>query len=120
MTNRPPMRPFHEFIVDQSQGTADLEMTAAIAEVTEAVNRLSKGGSVTLKLSITPAGEGRRTVLVGAKVTSDVPTPKPDPSIFYVGDHGSLHREDPYQQRIDLSGALRPADTDTALQIEED
>lgn len=45
MTNRPPMRPFHEFIVDQSQGTADLEMTAAIAEVTEAVNRLSKGGS---------------------------------------------------------------------------
>ena len=37
MTNRPPMRPFHEFIVDQSQGTADLEMTAAIAEVTDII-----------------------------------------------------------------------------------
>ena len=92
----------------------------AIAEVTEAVNRLRKSGSVTLKLSINPAGEGGRTVLVGAKVTADVPTPKPDPSIFYVGDHGSLHREDPYQQRIDVGDALQPTDSSTLLSPQED
>lgn len=45
------------------------------------------------------AGTGRRTVMVGGKVTAKPPTPDPERSIFYPDAGGGLHRDDPYQTR---------------------
>lgn len=91
---------FSNWISDQASGTTDDEMSAALATVTEAVGRLGRKGKVTLDLVIEPAGSSGRNVAVAAKVTAKPPEAEPTPSIYFVGDHGSLHRDDPYQRRM--------------------
>lgn len=112
---------FSDLIQDQAQGLTDDEMTAAVATVTEAVARLGKKGKVTLDLVIEPAGSGGRNVTVTSKVTAKPPENDPPMSIFFVGDQGSLHREDPFQRRmfddahnVDVdTGEIRTITTDT-------
>lgn len=95
------LRSFSEWITDHARGTVDDELTAAFAEVVEAVSHLGKNGSVKLTIKIEPAGSGSRTVMTGCTVEAKPPQPDPEQSIFYVGEGGSLHRDDPYQQRLD-------------------
>jgi hypothetical protein len=104
------LTPFHDWIQSQASGTADDEITAALATVTEAVNHLQKKGKVVIELQVEPAGSGSRSVLVGAKVTAKPPEPEPTPSFYFVGDNGSLHRDDPYQRTLDDA---RDVDVDT-------
>lgn len=101
-TNETELRPFSEWITDHAQGTVDLEMTAALAELTQAVAHHGKKGAVTLKITVEPGGSGGRTVVTSCVVDAKPPIPDPEQSIFYVGDGGSLHRDDPYQQRLPL------------------
>lgn len=104
------LRPFSEWITDHARGTVDDEMTMAIAEVTEAVAHHDKPGTVVLKLKIEPAGNGGRTVATSCTVDAKPPQPGAEQSIFYVGEGGSLHRDDPYQTRLDV-GDVRRLDT---------
>ena len=106
------LRPFSEWITDHARGTVDDEMTMAIAEVTEAVAHHDKPGTVVLKLKIEPAGNGGRTVATSCVVEAKPPQPGAEQSIFYVGEGGSLHRDDPYQTRLDV-GDVRRVDTHT-------
>ncbi len=94
---------FHDWIKDHARGTLNDEMTAALGEVVEAVTHLEKKGEIVLKFVIEPASAGGRTVVVAGEVTSKPPKPAPEVSIFFAGDNGSLHRSDPYQQRIDTT-----------------
>lgn len=94
------LTPFHEWIRDQQSGLTDDEITAALATVVEAVQHLGKKGKVVVELQVEPAGSGGRNVEVAAKVTAKPPEPDPTPSIYFIGDHGSLHRDDPYQKRM--------------------
>ncbi len=99
------LRPFSEWLTDHAQGQADDEMTAAVAEVVQQVAHLGKKGKVTMTVNIEPVGSGGRTVATECKVVAAPPLPDPEGSIFYIGEGGSLHREDPYQERLDLRQA---------------
>lgn len=99
---------FSVWLAQHARGTLDDELTATLAELVEAVQDHEKKGELVLKLIIEPAGSGRRTVTVAGKVAAKPPEPAPEMSIFYVGDAGTLHRDDPYAQR--LPGMARPAD----------
>lgn len=107
-----PRRPFHQWLADHARGTLDDESTAALAELVEQVAHLEKPGKLTLELKVDVAGRGGRTVVIEGKVVTKPPEPAPESSIFYVGDAGSLHRDDPYQGRLDVGDARR-VDTDT-------
>lgn len=98
----PPFTPFSDWLTQHAQGDVDVEMTLALAEVVKAVASHGKKGSVTLKVNIDTAGSGGRTVETSCVVEAKAPTADPERSIFWVGDKGSLHRDDPYQQRIPL------------------
>jgi hypothetical protein len=98
-----PPRPFSEWITDHARGTVDDELTAALMEVTEAVSHLGKKGAVILRVNIEPAGSGGRTVTTACLVDARPPVADPEQSIFFVGEGGTLHRDDPYQQRFDTA-----------------
>lgn len=94
--------PFDEWIKGQDRGVANDEATLAIPQVVEAVSILRKKGKVILEITVDPAGDTGRNVEVSVKVVAKPPEAAPTPSIYFVGDNGSLHREDPYQQRLDV------------------
>jgi len=104
----PPFTPFSDWITDHAQGDVDVEMTLALAEVVQAVTNHAKKGTVTLKVAIDTAGSGGRTVEISCTVDAKAPTADPERSIFYVGDKGSLHRDDPYQRRLPLKRVSEP------------
>lgn len=104
-------RPFSEWIVDHARGTVDDELTAAMAEVVEAVAHHGKAGSVKLTIKVDAAGSGGRTVTTSCHVEAKPPKAGAEQSIFYVGDGGTLHRDDPFQTRLDLR---RPGDKPAA------
>lgn len=95
-----PIRPFHEWLLDQARGAVDDELTVALAEVVEAVAHLGAKGKVTLEVQIDPAGAGGRMVSTQCVVKTKPPLPPAEPSVFFVGDGGSLVRDDPYQAHL--------------------
>lgn len=99
MTEPKALSPFHEWVQGHARGTLDDDLTAAMAEVTQAVTALDKKGEVIVKLSIDTAGSGGRTVSVAGTVTAKPPRPDAEVSIFYADGDGGLHRDDPYQTR---------------------
>lgn len=105
-----PARMFDEWLRDHARGTLNDEATAALADVVDAVAHLEKAGKVTLELTVEPAGSNGRTVVIFGRVKTKAPEAAPEASIFYVGDGGSLHRDDPYAQR--LPGMAAPVEPD--------
>src|ERR1044072_6162640 len=91
---------FSTWLAQHARGTLDDELTATLAELVESVQDHEKKGELVLKLIVEPAGSGRRTVTVAGKVAAKPPEPAPEMSIFYVGERGSVHRDDPYVQRF--------------------
>lgn len=104
---------FSSWLAGHSRGNVDAEMTAAMAEVVEAVAHLEKKGKVVLTFEVEPAGSGGRTVVVRGEVATKPPLPAAEASIFYVGDAGTLHRDDPFQGRMPLGEPARAVDNET-------
>ncbi len=100
---------FHEWIVDQGNGTTDDEITAALAGVVEAVGHFGKKGEVVVKIKVEPGGSHNRQVLTACHVEAKPPTAAPEQSIFYIGQGGGLHRDDPFSPR--LEGVIDPTTT---------
>jgi hypothetical protein len=111
-------QPFHEWLERHARGTLTDEATAALAEVVQAVSDIGGKGSVVLTVIVEPAGSGGRTVAIGGKVATKLPVPAPELGVFYVGDGGSLHRDDPYQQRF--PGVSAKASVGAPRTVEED
>jgi hypothetical protein len=91
---------FSEEIATLARGTLDDEATAKLHELVEAVSHYDKGGKLVLELAVDPAGSGGRTVTIAGKVTVKAPQPAPEISVRFVGTGGSLHRDDPVEQRL--------------------
>ena len=103
-----PLRPFSEFITDHAQGAVDDEMTLAFAELVQAVAAHGKKGTLSLKITVEPAGSGGRTIETSCVVEAKAPMPDPEKSIFFVGDRGSVHRDDPFHKRLPLKRVGEP------------
>lgn len=110
----PEVRPFSKILPLIDHGNLEDQLTAAISDVATEVGRLEKKGSVTLKLTIEPAGSGGRSVTVAGVVDSKPPEPAPPTGFFFIDGGGGLHREDPYSQRLPIDAESRqlPDDTD--------
>jgi hypothetical protein len=91
---------FDDWIAGHARGTLNEEATAALGELVSAVSDLKKKGTLTIEITVEPTGTSGRMVMVGARVKTKVPQPDAELSVRYVGDGGTLHRDDPYQQRL--------------------
>lgn len=87
----------------QSQRYGELmdEASEAITQVTEAVRRTGKAGSITIKLVMKPLA-GAKVALVD-KVVSVIPKEQPDFNTYFVGENNELSRNDPRQKEFELT-----------------
>lgn len=112
-------QPFHEWLASHARGTLTDELTAALGELVEAVGAHEKAGKLTLTLTVDVAGSGGRTVIIAGEVAVKAPKPAPEASIFYVGEAGTLHRDDPFASRLpgvpftQTDGDVRVVDPET-------
>lgn len=110
---------FDDFIRRHTRGTLNQEITAAMSEVVKAVAGIGKKGKVTIELIVEPSGDTGRVVMIGGVVKPAPPLPDPERGIFYVGAAGTLHRDDPYAQRIpgvpyaDTAGDIKVVEPET-------
>lgn len=89
---------FADFVRDHARGTVADEAAAALKDVVARVQAVGKPGKVTLTYTILPAGPGGRMVSVTGEVTTKVPTPDPEPSLFFIDENGGLSRDDPFNR----------------------
>lgn len=101
MNDTPQRKPFAQLIQEQRAGSLHDEASDAMNELVRACQETGKKGSLTLKLNVTPTGDG-----VTVSVTDDVKiaAPKPDakPAVFYCDEYGNLLRRDPRQEELAL------------------
>lgn len=103
------VRPFAEWLREQRNGAAQAELTDHLAELVEAVSMHGKAGTLTLKITVRPAGStGLGTVLVMDEVAVKKPQGERQEAIWFVDRDFGLTRHDPSQLRLDLREAPRP------------
>jgi len=102
MTDTPDETPvqapflFSDWIKTHARGTLDMDCTAELMKLNQAVSALDKPGVLTVQIRVEPIGSGGRTVIVAGKALAKPPQPNPEGSVFYVGDGGSLCKDDPF------------------------
>ena len=90
-------------LTQHRNGALITDLSAAIKQVTAAVQLTGKPGKVTLSMSLKPASAGSEGTLVfEPKVKTTVPETAPAGSIFYADSDYNLVREDPNQRKLPL------------------
>ena len=100
MASPRPIPKFSALLAQLDAGTVDDALSADLATLVQAVQDHDKAGTLTLKVIVEPAGSGSRTVAVVVDHKASAPRPRPGGSVLWVGELGSLHRSDPYQQTL--------------------
>ena len=86
-----------DLITDLDYGQVHQELSRELSELIAAVEEHGKAGSMTLTINVRPEGQ-----MALVQVASSVKAPKKpyNASMFYYGESGSLHREDPRQMSL--------------------
>lgn len=108
---------FSEWIAKHARGVLNDEATIALADVVQTVADVGKAGKLVLEITVKPAGSSKRSVSIGGKVVEKMPTPDPELSVFFIGEGGSLHRDDPFQAQI--PGTAVPVDDEPVRRVSE-
>lgn len=91
---------FSEWLKDHAQGHANDEITLDLADAVESTRVHNKPSEVTIKVKIEPAGGHGRQVTTAVTSTAKLAKGDPEVSIFYTGENGSLHRDDPFEPKL--------------------
>ena len=95
--DNPAIRPFADWLREQSQGKTHDEMGEAIYDLAARVRDTGKKGSVTLTIVVEPMKGDERVLVVSDEIRLKLPEFPRKPSIFYTGPDGNLSRQDPEQ-----------------------
>ncbi len=102
MKETPPQNNAIESVLrTQRKGAMLTEASEALQKLTLAVKEHCKTGKLTIEITLTPMGDGS-AVTVLDDIRLKLPKAPVKGSIFYTTDEGTLHREDPNQQEMDL------------------
>ena len=102
-------RAFLNIIGAHKNGSVISDVSAAMKQVTAAVQLTGKPGTVSLVMSIAPASRGDAGTLVFLpKVKTKVPETDAPASIFYADADFNLVREDPNQASLPLKTVAEP------------
>lgn len=92
------VRPFADWLREQSGGRTHDDLTEALAEVVTAVGDTGKKGTVTLTITVAPLDKnGGSALTVTDAIKKAVPQHDRRKSIFYGDKAGNLLRDDPRQ-----------------------
>jgi hypothetical protein len=104
---------FAVFLQEVRDGRVHAELSSQLNELLTKVKETGKGGSITLKLKIKPAGRGADVDKVVISDTTKVKLPQPDrgDDFFWLTDANDLSRNHPRQQSLELRDASSPQPT---------
>lgn len=106
----PRLKPFLEFLQEHAGGEIHDELSETLNVLVRAVQAVGKAGTLTLKVSVKPAGRSHDQVFVVADVQHKLPVPEREESIFFVDAAGNLTRDNPHQEPLPgLRRLVRPA-----------
>jgi len=119
MTDSP--KDFIETLDEMAGGRLVDLATADLHELVTQVVELKKKGSLVLTMVVEPAGDLTRMVAITGEVTVKPPKPAPEAGLFFAGAQGTLHRDDPFQERFPIAGrAEDPKDLPVANRPDEE
>jgi hypothetical protein len=103
------IRPIVDTLRELRHGAMLDEASEEMAEVVKRVAETGKAGALLIKLTVKPAGRGMvRTVVIEDDVSSKVPEPDKEVTVFFPTADGNLSRQDPAQMNLGLR-AVEPA-----------
>ncbi len=104
---------FAVFLQDLRDGRAHAELSGQLAELLAKVKETGKGGTLTLKLKIKPAGRGSDVdkVVIADAITLDLPKPERGEDFFWLTEDNDLSRNHPKQGSLELRDATLPQPT---------
>lgn len=93
-------------VMRQLRGGAFVEQaTAALAEAVTAVENTGKSAEVVMRIKVKKAPRGTNAVYVSTDVTAKIPQEAPAEELMYPTPEGTLLRDDPRQQKLNLKEA---------------
>jgi hypothetical protein len=93
---------FNRVLQDHRKGAVLTEASDALRACVDAVVRMGKPATLTLKLTVHPATRAGVAVVIEDDLTTKLPKTKQASSIFFSDDNHNLFREDPRQQEMVL------------------
>lgn len=91
------IRPFADFLREQSAGKTHDDLTTGLAEVVAAVKDTGKKGTITLTITVAPLDKNGNALTVTDSIKKAVPQHDRRKSIFYADNSGNLTKDDPMQ-----------------------
>lgn len=98
VTDQP--RDFVAFLLEQSQGKTNSELSAGLRDLAERVTETGKKGSITLTVTIAPMKGAGDALIVTDAIKLNLPEHDRTASIFWPDQAGNLVRNDPNQASI--------------------
>jgi hypothetical protein len=97
--NEPVIRPFADFLREQSHGTTHDELSEALHTLVARVQDTGKKGSLTLTIGVERLKGGRsdNALIVSDSIKLNLPEHDRDTSLFFATADGNLSRDDPRQ-----------------------
>lgn len=95
---------FLETLRELHDGQAIRELNDALRSVVQAGRIVGKGGSVTLKLTVTPLHNDSEGCTVGYKIDTKEPVVDPKPVFFFVTESDELTRINPLERQRRMPG----------------
>lgn len=97
-TPEPVVRPFADWLREQSRGTTHDELSEALRDLTARVIDTGKKGSLILAITVAPLKGGETDALVVSdEIKLKLPEHDRKASLFYPDEDGNLTRTDPNQ-----------------------
>lgn len=94
----PPPKKFSDIVALLDTGNINDVLTMDFAALVQECHEQGKAGKLVLTLTVDPQGLQKQQAQITAEHTIKHPKPPLAGSVLFVGDHGSLHRTDPFQQ----------------------
>jgi hypothetical protein len=109
----PAIRPFGDFLRDQSQGRTHDELSEALWDLAARVRETGKKGSLTLVVNVEPMKGDTTVLVVSDEIKLKLPEFQRGGSVFYSDEQGNLSRSNPDQP--ELSGLREVPTTDNPI-----
>ncbi len=106
------MKSFAHLLNELNEGSIHAALSADLAELLRTVQMTARGGSLTVKIKVTPAVRSDGGTTDRVNVTADrkleLPKPQMPTDFFYLTEEGETTRNHPRQQSLELREVASP------------
>lgn len=107
------IRPFADWLQEQSSGRTHNDLSAALHALLEAVTRHGKAGKLTFTVKAKPMQGDMSAVVIADEVRLGAPEADRKANIYFLDEDGNPSRSDPRQMHLPLRPAPSEAVADT-------